>query len=156
MKPSFKPISQTQASQNHRNLFSFFPCAENCATFSIILLFFPCVLCPKWAKLGHLFPSQNGHVSLLHPTSFGGRKGNNCMTHWVFTCLPPAPPPSKTCLSWVEVALPTGKGCASTCHPGCLPITPAHLLCFSYLVVTARVCLPWGPSVMLWGSPFLC
>ena len=77
VKPSFKWISKTQAFQNqksHRNLFSFFPCAEKFATFSVILLFFPCVLYPKWGKLGHLFPSQNGHLSLLHPTPFRGQR----------------------------------------------------------------------------------
>ena len=69
VKPSFKQISQIPAFQNqnsHKVLFHFFPCAEKLATFSVIL-FFPCILCPKWVKLGHLFPSQSGHLHLLPP-----------------------------------------------------------------------------------------
>lgn len=63
--------------------------------------------------------------------TFWGAKAVKCTTHWVFPCPLPTPIPSKTCSFWVDVALPRSS-------PECWPVSAAHLLCFSCLVVMAK------------------
>lgn len=61
---------------------------------------------PKVGKAGSFVSTAEWPCVPPSSHTFQGGKGSKCMTHWVFTCLLPAPPPSKTCLSWVDAALP--------------------------------------------------
>lgn len=146
VKPGFKEISQTPAFQNqksHKNLYSFFPGVEKFATLVHNFALLPLCVVPQMGKAGSF-------VSIAErpsppPSSFKGREGSKCTTHWVFPCPQPTPAPSKM---WMWFFPAAGR---FVCHPGCWLVPAARLLCFSYSVVTAkpRVYLPWGASVTL-------